>query len=181
MHRSTLRSALALAPFLVLLAACASPSTDAPPPETPAPPATPAPPSDRVCTEIGCLNGLSVDLQSAGGWKPGKYRFEFDFDGTATTCEATLPLRACDAGPSVTCSPNGAVTIGESGCALPPEQHGFSGFNVEGMPRSVKVRITRDGATLAEATSTPSYRKVQPNGEGCPPVCQQGHEAVRVP
>jgi len=175
MNQFTLRSTLALAPFFVLVAACASPSTEAPPP------GNPEPPSDRACTEIGCMNGFSVDLQSAGGWKPGRYRFEFDLDGTVTTCEATLPLRACDAGPSVTCSPNGAVTIGESGCALPPEQHGFTVFTMLGMPRSVKVRIARDGQTLAEQTSTPSYRKVQPNGEGCPPICEQGNEVLRVP
>ncbi len=173
MHRSTLRSALAFAPLFALVAACASSSAEAPPPATPEPPG-------RACTEIGCTSGLSVDWQSAGGWKPGQYRFEFDFDGTVTTCEAALPLKPCDV-PSVTCSASGVVTIGESGCALPPEGQGFSGFTTAGFPRSVKVRIVRDGQTLVEGTSAPSYRKVQPNGEGCEPVCQQGHETVRVP
>jgi hypothetical protein len=174
MHRSALRSALLLAPLFALLAACASSSPEAPPPATPEPPG-------RACTEIGCADGLTIDWESAGGWKPGRYRFEFEIDGAATTCEATLPLRPCDAGPSVTCGTNGAVMIGESGCALPPDGHGFSGVTIAGFPRSLKLRIVRDGQTLAEQTSAPSYRKVQPNGEGCPPVCQQAHEVVRLP
>jgi hypothetical protein len=135
----------------------------------------------RACTEIGCQSGFSVDWESASGWKPGRYVFEIELDGAKTTCEGALPLRACGAGPSLTCSPGGAVMIGESGCALPPGQHGFSGFSVSTFPSSVSVTIKRDGKALSTESFRPSYQTSQPNGPGCEPVCKQAHATQRVP
>lgn len=159
----------------LLVAACASA-----PPEPSAPP---GPPGARgpACALIGCSNGFSVDWESSSGWKPGRYTFEIELDGARTTCEAKLPLRACEEGPSVSCAPSGAVQIGESGCALPPGQHGFSGFSTTAFPAAVTIVIKRDGEQILREERAPTYRTVEPNGPDCPPTCRQAHEALRVP
>lgn len=170
MENSRILSTILLAPAALLLAivapGCASPK---PPPQ--------------ACTEIGCSDGLTVALSPSSGWRAGMYRFEIDVDGQVTTCEGSLPLRACSAGPSLRCTPAGdRVSIGESGCALPPEQHGFSELRVGAPPaRSVKVTVTRDGAKLVEQTLAPQYRTVQPNGPSCPPICRQASETLVIP
>ena len=159
----------------LLIPACAS----APPAPSEPPGPSGAPP--RACTEIGCSSGFSVDWESSSGWKPGKYTFEIELDGAKTTCEAALPLRACNEGPSVSCAPSGAVQIGESGCALPPGQHGFSGFLTTSFPAAVTIVIKRDGEQILREERAPTYRTVTPNGPDCAPTCRQGHETLRVP
>lgn len=102
-------------------------------------------------------------------WPAGNYRFVLDLDGAAVTCEGSLPLRPC-ATPSVTCSAGG-VQITESGCALPPAEHGFGEIYVTDCASRVGVRIERGGAAIAEATITPTYEADRPNGPSCGPVC----------
>ena len=137
----------------------------------------------RVCTDIGCADGLQVAFSPNSGWQPGQYRFVIDVDGQVTTCEGSLPLRSCDAGPSLQCTPAGdRIGVGESGCALPPEQHGFSDLRVGGSPaQSVTVTVSRDGAELVKKTLAPEYKTSQPNGPGCEPVCHNASEALAIP
>lgn len=140
-------------------------------------------PGPRACTEIGCMNGLSVALDKATPWAAGDYTFVVDVEGTRVTCEGALPLKPCDAGPSLRCDPPERVTIGESGCALGPETHGFSELQFVGgePPRAVELTITRDGEALHTAKLSPTYTTSRPNGPECPPVCTQAREAVKIP
>lgn len=143
-----------------------------------------APGDGRACTEMGCVEGLTIDLQSPSGWAPGAYRFDIELDQDKVSCEVTLPLRACDAGPSARCTlhpgegPSERVMISESGCALPPAQHSLPTLSIRGEPARVRVAVSRDGAQLASEELTPAYRTVTPNGPGCEPVCRQAHGAV---
>jgi len=69
------------------------------------PPASGDPASGGAgCTEMGCQSGFQVELQPGSRWPAGHYRFDIEADGVAQQCEVTLPLQACEAGPSVRCS-----------------------------------------------------------------------------
>src|SRR5688572_20291544 len=83
--------------------------------------------ADRPCTTMGCVDGIRLELAPRAGWKPGAHSFEVTTPAGVTTCSGTLPLPACEAGRALTCQgPAGDVVVVESGCALPPDQHGFS-------------------------------------------------------
>lgn len=172
-----MRFLLMLTAALPLALACAR--APAPPPASGAPggPAS----GGAGCTEIGCQNGFQVELQPGSRWPAGRYRFDIEADGVAQQCEVTLPLQACDAGPSVRCSGAALASIGESGCALPPVEHGLSNLSFPSSPRQIRVRITRDGAALASGDFTPAYRRVQPNGPRCEPICDQASAALAIP
>ncbi|MEZ4381251.1 MAG: hypothetical protein R3A79_07870 [Nannocystaceae bacterium] len=132
----------------------------------------------QVCTQIGCMSGLRIGLEPSAAMPAGAYTFDVELDGVTTTCEGALPLKACEAGPSVTCSTD-AVVIEASGCAMGPEHQSFSGVLLDGQhPQRVKLTIRRDGATIGEADFTPEYVRTTPNGPDCPPVCEQGKATV---
>lgn len=130
----------------------------------------------RICTQIGCSNGLTVSLDQGYRWKPGSYVFDITLDGRAVHCAGILPLNPCGQ-PSLRCNAKN-VTIGESGCALPKESHGFSDIRFDGAPKSVAVKITSGGSMIASQTFTPSYATSQPNGPGCEPVCHSANERL---
>jgi hypothetical protein len=164
----------AIVVLTLLVGACTS--KDQPGPAGPGP-------GDRACTEIGCVNGLRIELQKATQWAAGHYTFAFDVEGTKIACMGTLPLKACDAGPSLQCEPTDRVQIGESGCALEPATHGFSDIQFLGgePPRAVELTILKDEQPLHTVKLSPTYKKSRPNGEGCEPECNSATERVALP
>ena len=133
-----------------------------------------------ACTLIGCEDGLKVEIQPASGWPAGQYRFQIQADGVEVTCRGSLPLPSCTESPSVVCDTDGLVQIIESGCALPAQSHAFPGlsFDPELRPRRVEVKITRDGQLVGESDFMPGFQTVQPNGPGCPPICNVAHAVI---
>ena len=160
------------------LSACAASSP--PPGSSPAPsPASPADPNvPQACNEMGCADGLVISLSPDAGWAPGQYRFTIVTDGETTVCEGALPLPPCEQ-PALRCTGSAAI-IGESGCAIDPAAHGFSDIQISSKPKSVTLTIERDGQPIANQTLTPTYQRSQPNGPGCPPVCDNAHAQVAV-
>jgi hypothetical protein len=175
---------------LVLLVGCgtgADPSTSASSATTP-PTTPPAPaPLGRPCTEIGCVDGLSV----AGGLPAehataGSHRFTLELDGTSHVCTAELT------GPIV--SPIEGTCDGELGLRLSPvtEMVEMEGpvpgtvgvtfrlpgqyewtLEVFGTPAQVHIVHTHDGVTVLDQTTSPTYANHQPNGPGCEPTCRR--------
>lgn len=135
---------------------------------------------DGACTEIGCQNGLHLTWDQ-GPWKPGPYTIEVTLDGTKVTCEGKLPLPACDAGPGFKCTPGASLRLGESGCALPPEQHGLGGIDIDTMPAQVRIVVRRDGVEVGAQEITPKYQESRPNGPQCEPVCRQASATLTLP
>lgn len=132
-----------------------------------------------ACTTIGCVDGLSLELAPPGGtWAPGKYVFEVTTPAGTTRCEGALPLPACESGPALACS-GPPVSIGESGCALPKDQHGFSTLDLPTGPAHVEVAITHEGKPLTRFVLDPTYRTVQPNGPTCEPTCRQANASIK--
>lgn len=142
----------------------------------------PEPPRDgppRGCTEIGCTNGLTLALEPNASWPPGRYEFELVIDGRSATCTGVLPLPACDSGSALSCT-GAPVRIGESGCAMSPGTHAFSDITLSDSPAQVSIVIRHDERELIRETLSPVYRRSQPNGAGCPPICDSAHATVRV-
>ncbi len=124
-----------------------------------------------ACTEIGCVDGLVLNVAPDYHWAPGDYVFAFKIDGQPQTCRGSLPLKPCGE-PSVICDGSG-VMITESGCALPPDAHGFGTITLANGPAQVDVTITHNGQTLVQKTITPTYKTSRPNGPQCEPQCRQ--------
>ena len=124
--------------------------------------------SDRsdACTEMGCIDGLSVTFDPPLAGK-GTYTFDVTVDGTAYSCDATIPLE----GSSTVCGTGGVVSIFLSGTELDPGQQSLPGLHVEGTPKSVQIQVHRDKALVADADLSPKYQVVQPNGPDCEPTC----------
>ena len=141
----------------------------------------PVDPGGKMCTQIGCVDGLRLGLEKAGAWAAGAYTFAFVLDGAAVTCTGSLPLKACDAGPSLTCDVADRVMIGESGCALPPDQHGWSDIQFAADPKEIKLTISRDGQALQTAELRPEYVESRPNGPDCGPVCRSASATLMLP
>lgn len=164
-----LRAKLALAALAVALPACA--------------PSTPVSkdPGGKMCTMIGCINGLHLNLAKVTPWTAGNYTFALELDGAAVTCTGALPLPACDKGAALRCDVEGKVQIGESGCALPPEQHGFADIQILGEPAKVKLTIKREDEQLHSGELTPTYVTSRPNGPDCEPECRSANAEVALP
>lgn len=140
-------------------------------------PVAPGPTStDRPCTMIGCLNGFQASFETKGPLPPGHYVVDVEADGVRGSYEVDLPLPACDTHGKHT----GELKfgVGESGCALPPDQHTLSGLNIESTPKQVKVRVVRTGTILADVTLAPTYKESRPNGPQCEPVCNGASERI---
>jgi len=160
---------LALTAVLAALPACAAPSPGS------------SDPGGKVCTQMGCIDGLHVNLAKVTPWTAGSYSFAFELDGAPVTCTGALPLPACDQSPALRCDVEGKVQIGESGCALPPEQHGFSDIQISGAPAKVKLTITREDQQLHSGELAPTYVTSRPNGPGCEPECRGANAEVALP
>jgi len=131
-------------------------------------------PSDLPCTQIGCFDGFSVELQSPSGYKPGSYKVTVETDLGTSICEVSLPLPSCETVASPRCSPGLPVLLGLSACALPPEQHALGPIQLPGaQPTHVSLKVERDGQVIGSGEYTPVYRTLQPNGPRCEPVCRQ--------
>jgi hypothetical protein len=135
-----------------------------------APPTSPAP--SRACTQLGCKSGLDLELVRSTPWPQGTYRITLRVDDKSASCEGKLPLGSCESGPSFRCS-DPSLTISESGCALPPDQHALSGLASTATAASkVSLVIEHQGSIQATAQLTPTFQSLQPNGAGCEPVCE---------
>lgn len=128
------------------------------------------------CTEIGCADGLVVQVTPTAAWPAGEYRFTIEADGATTTCTGSLPLPECGT-PAIRCDATG-VTIGESGCALAPAEHAFSDIMFTANPASVTIEVDLDEQRVGSQSWSPSYQQVQPNGPDCEPTCTNATVAL---
>ena len=115
------------------------------------------------CTMIGCLKGLTLNFDNSS-WPAGSYDFTISADGTVYNCSGSLPL-SCDH-QNVRCDREG-VMIGESGCALEPEAHGFYGITMEEIPSSISVTIKHESGRTHSFQAEPETNCSYPNGKGC--------------
>ena len=126
------------------------------------------------CSEIGCSDSFEADFQPVLEMQ-GDYLFTLDVDGVVTTCAMTLPLidgQSCD----------GPLQLLRSGSALPESEHSLPAFSIlETGFVSYTLTIELDGVELVRWTEEPEWDVIQPNGEGCAPVCEVASSMVVIP
>lgn len=131
-----------------------------------------------MCTQIGCTDGLAITLD-AQAWPHGDYVFRVQADDTTVTCRGALPLPTCGTA-AIRCDSLG-VSIGESGCALPPAEHGFGEMHIDGHPARVEVAVEFAGKTAVTYASEPVFQTVRPNGPECEPTCRHAAITMKIP
>lgn len=117
---------------------------------------------ERGCTEIGCSSGLIVRLT---GDVPETFTIAAQRPGqppiVAICPEERITVPEREAGATAMCQPDGVF---------------FIGFT----PEEVEVVVRIEQQSLTERVR-PTYEKVQPNGPGCPPVCEQAVVEITIP
>lgn len=144
-----------------------------------------------ACTEIGCNDGVGLTVDAApNAWLPGDYTVEVLADRASHTCSGTVPTSEqriesvtfeCD-GNSVRaalirtedCGPEHKATVERVVC-------GTLELEVHGTPSSVHLQVRFDGQTVLSETSEPQYRKLQPNGPECEPICERSSAEWALP
>ena len=127
-----------------------------------------------TCTEIGCSDSFTGQFQPELDAQ-GEYVFTLDLDGALTTCSVSLPLvdeQSC----------GGVLQISRSGSALPASEHSIPGFTIFDTGfASYTLTIELDGVELISWTESPEWEIIQPNGEGCEPICEVASSTVVLP
>lgn len=118
----------------------------------------------KACTEIGCMDGVSLDFSLTD---PGNYIVTATTtpDHGVTQCTVPLPFDG-----SETCS--GPGQLGLSGSELPPDQQAISGMTFTFTDLTeVHLNVNLDGASIIDHAYPVSYTISQPNGPDCEPTC----------
>lgn len=143
------------------------------------------------CTEIGCVDQLSLRVKTADDrWVDGAYAIELDLAGQKHVCTFTIPNdlpKQLGSIEDITCEPRlqtsyfQAVTtctetrtkdaVSQS-CTPHPGEWTLE-LALAATPDSAAVRVTRDGAVLLEKSEKVSYVATRPNGPECEPLCRQ--------
>ncbi len=123
--------------------------------------------AQQACTQMWCQEGLNMTLNTAD-WPSGAYTFTITADGQETICTSRLPFVGCDG--NTVCNGPVRVTIGESGCAMGPETHGFYALMMDKPPRNFGLTIARDnGEKFIYGPVAVNPQCSYPNGKECDP------------
>ena len=148
------------------------------------------------CTEIGCGDGVSLELAFADHlWPDGAYEIEVALDDVEHVCTFSWPEAAPERGSvrSVGCEPStlGASISQETDCTGTDQGNvslpcrplvGLYGLHLAapGTPKRLQLRATRDGELLTEQALDLVYSVDQPNGPDCGPVCRESSHALQL-
>jgi hypothetical protein len=152
----------------------------------------------HACTEIGCSDGLSIELRTpTGSWTDGIYEVALRADDKLASCTLRIPEQLPDPPGKVvdTSCGNGvrlnlsSVTQCEMGCdskacwqkCTPIPGQFESHLAVTGTPARIGLTVVRDGATLLAEEVEPAYRDAYPNGPECGGACKQATLEYTVP
>jgi hypothetical protein len=162
-----------------------------------------APPSGTpplACTEIGCTDQLSATIRpKAGVFEVGTHRIAVYTaeGGPVRSCTLIIPdssfttpvSGSCSEGLEVVVSPRTKCTestqgaVATSSCVPIPGQYEEV---ITLAPITTRLLIEQrvlgpKGSVVFQRELTPEYRKVQPNGPGCAPVCRQAQVGWETP
>lgn len=125
--------------------------------------------SNKGCTEMGCIDDLTVKLSIVGqqSLPSGVYVIDVATDVEAATLTCTLPTGSG----TVSCCQGASTSI--SGCPF-GDAGGVSRIDISitGEPQSVNAKVSRDGSAVGSHEFTPTYRTDYPNGPDCPGECR---------
>jgi hypothetical protein len=126
------------------------------------------------CTEIGCEDMLTVQIERSDGeaFPDGLYLFTFTFEDNPTA-ESECVLGG--EGSELDCGGDLADLMIE----VNPSATRFTAMYF-GAPGHADVRVEYEAQVLGERTYHPSYDFVSPNGPDCPPTCSQATQDMDV-
>lgn len=135
-----------------------------------------------ACTFVGGNDGLFVDVEVTGGTLPGGV---YTYIARVGGVEARMQSMLDPSGSAVTgLGGQGAVVDGKTlyvgGTVFSTWGTIEVGFREGGGPETVTLEVLRDGAMIAQATYTPRYQEVHPNGDHCPPSLEQARESLEI-
>jgi hypothetical protein len=149
-------------------------------------------PGSKGCTEIGCVDSLSVTVRPQEGSFPAGQHELFVATaegGPARHCTIALPgtgsngfaTGTCVGGVSLSVSPQVTCTTSSSGNAVSQSCLPIPGkfeeqIGITGTPARVRIIQRTSTGTFIDRELAVTYKDTRPNGAGCPPLCRQASE-----
>ena len=137
-------------------------------------------PSSHSCTDIGCADGVTVDLGALAARFPSALPLAIHLCVDAV-CDDVVVTSASDCHRATTSGPAGAVPPlvincfpGASGGIALQAEVTAGGLTNASHVVAVAIRGADGGALFTEARSF-SPTESRPNGPSCEPLCRQGH------
>lgn len=127
------------------------------------------------CTEVGCVDGLSIDFDPPLRGEGTYLLTATDGDGVAATCQLTIPF---DSNPADGCDRPDLFSITASGTKLSIEDQEIPNAQYLVVPDLLTLTLTVDDHVEKAVTLTPQSETIMPNGPDCPPVCEVASEVV---
>jgi hypothetical protein len=145
---------------------------------------------EKVCTEIGCADGVSITLRPREGTFPAGKHTVFIATaegGPVKRCTFTAPTDVqvsggfvaadCTGGVMLSVSPRVTCTTMQSGQAVSQSCTPIAGqfeerIFIRGTPARVRI-IQSAQETFLDRELAPAYADARPNGPECDPLCRQ--------
>lgn len=135
----------------------------------------------KVCTKMGCQDGLDIELKwDKDALTAAKYKFELEADGKKGSCEVRYPL-ACDKPTTPSCTGDLKVELKAECAVVPPSTAKVmtvGPLHIDGAPAAVSLKVMRDKVSMGKFDLKPALTPFSPNGPDCAPTCKQGKEQV---
>lgn len=129
------------------------------------------------CTQIGCIDGVNLDIAAADRLDDGSYEVVIAAEsGLAAVCTAILDS-AADPGLAVSCD---TETVSLSVLYAEPGPVALL-VDAPNLGREVTVEVSFDEAPLLEETVPLTYQDIQPNGPRCGPACVFAQVSLALP
>ena len=132
----------------------------------------------RVCTLVGCGEGVSVSLQPPLPLDRA-YRIELRADDETVTCEVAPQPGGDDSCLNyrvITCSDPQVEAFG-----LHCDSIDLRGLSMPRFPKQVQLTITLERARVFHGTAAVSYEQIHPNGADCDDGCRVGAVEFALP
>lgn len=118
------------------------------------------------CTEIGCVDGVTVSITTLGGFPDGQYMIDAKMDGQLVHADCTIARASSSCTQGIMMVRN-AMTGGLK-ATLP------------GAPAAVEVTLFFEGRGIGSDSFAPTYNTFQPNGGTCGPTCRQATHPMTI-
>lgn len=149
------------------------------------------------CTAMGCGNDVTLTFVSTDDtWAEGQYHLTLVVDSATYVCTAEPPDAALDIRRVECDAPLGTMTLAwrsvtdcvehrsansvSQTCTSVPDKFTLEAA-LQGTPKQVQVKLTRNDAPLLDQSVSLTYETTQPNGPDCEPVCKQAAVKIDVP
>lgn len=138
-------------------------------------------PNMKVCTKMGCVGALEVEVVGGDKLAKGKYVVDVEADGKKGKCTFVAPGFCGDKAPA--CDGEVEIFVQTLGCDATDKGAPAAKINelrLPSTPAAATITVTRDGKKVGEAKLAPQYKEVRPNGPDCNPVCKQAKDRLEI-